>query len=347
MHQAYRARLRPALFALACTAVLLPAPGFIDLAPGHGGKDHRVEVHLAPLPPELAGVRVEVHETVAPQVVLENATERTIEVLDPSGVPFLRIGREGVAGNLAARAWYRTYSPGAPLPDGRVIGAEPRWVRVRSEPSFGWFDPRLDASAVEVPHRVIDAGRPARVGEWTIPLLVDGRPVALAGFFGFEPSPRGVYRSRLASPSEIAPGVRVRLLPGPAAGLLVESASPRVLSVLDEEGEAFLRIGPDGVEANVASPAWRRTGRRMVTAPALGPTRAGWQRVATTPRFGWIEPRANPVGGGASSPPRAGESAPAREWVVPMMLGDEPLRVTGVAAWQPLETRPASAEDRR
>ena len=74
-------------------------------------------------------MRVEIHQTMGPQVVIENPSPRTVEVLDAAGAPFARIGPDGVAGNFAAPAWYLTYSPGAVVPAAAAPGAEPRWVR--------------------------------------------------------------------------------------------------------------------------------------------------------------------------------------------------------------------------
>src|SRR5262249_28439125 len=155
-----------------------------------------------------------------------------LEVLDDAGVAFLRIASTGVEGNLSARAWYATYSPGAPIPAASALGGEPRWQRVRREPSFGWFDPRLDAPALEVPPRVIEARAAADVGRFRIPLRVDGDSVVLSGRFRWRPPPAGAYATRLESAAQLAPGVRVKLLPGRAPGLLVENTSAQPLTVL-------------------------------------------------------------------------------------------------------------------
>ncbi len=61
-----------------------------------------------------------------------------------------------------------------------------------------------------------------------------------------------------------------------------------------------------------------------------------WQRVASTPRFSWIEPR-------AQAP--TDESTPARYlWEVPMQIGDDPIRVRGELTWRSVEAqKPAAA----
>ncbi|HYD49025.1 MAG TPA: hypothetical protein VEB21_11785 [Terriglobales bacterium] len=277
-----------------------------SVALAHGGHHGSLAAELAAVPETLAGMRVEIHKTVAPQVVIDNPTERTLEVLDDRGRAFVRIGPRGVEADLAASAWYRTYSPGLPVPR-QQLGPQPRWQRVRSERWFGWFDPRLDPETSA-------AKKPAR---WRIPLRVDGRATAIGGVFRERQLRVDKYVSQLTSPAEIAPGIKVRLLPGRAAGLMLESRSTEELTVYGSAGEPFLRIGPQGVEANVRSPTWQRSGRVRAGDLALagGAGQPLWQRVSQQPRFSWIDPRA-----AADAP---------RHWQVPMQLGDQRLEIAG------------------
>lgn len=300
-------------------------------AHAHGGGDPRVHAVLDErLPAALAGMRVEVHRTVAPQLVVENPTPQLLEVLDDGGIAFLRIGPRGVEANVAARAWFQTFGPGAPVPAALragTTGGAPRWVRVGDGHAFGWFEPRLDPAAVDVPHAVRDEARPAEVGRWRIALRVDGRRVALEGGFRWQPPPAGARRARLTSPRTLAPGVRVRVLPGATPGLLIENDTRRLLTVLDGDGEPFLRIGRKGVEANVRSRAWRASGRRSSAVVDRGPTFMGapyWQRVSRAASYGWIEPRL--------APRDAAEASVA--WQVPVLLGTSELVLSGVSEWQ-------------
>jgi hypothetical protein len=314
--------------------------GDVATVAAHGERNANVRAVLpSPLPAELAGMRIEVHQTVGPQVVFANPTTHVVEVLDDHGLAFLRIGPDGVAGNVAAAAWFQTYGPGVPVPaSARSRDGEPRWVRARDEPSFGWFDPRLDASAIELPHAMLDAGVTTEVGRWQIPLRVDGKPVTLAGRFRYKPPPSGAYAATLTSPAEIAPGVRVRLLPGPLPGLLVKNGSRLPLTVLDDGGEPLLRIGPDGVEANVGNAAWARSGRRTDTPANPRPAEPGvphWQLVARAASYSWLDPRL----AGRETPPTTraltskGSSEPVA-WQIPVLLGETPLRLTGTTVWK-------------
>src|SRR5262249_25588176 len=129
--------------------------GAVAIAPAHAwahgpGPDDELDVRLDPLAPELAGVHAQVHRTVAYQLVIENTTDRPLEVLDERGVAFIRIGPSGVEGNLSAPAWYRGYSPDGRVPASLVERLKqgeppaPRWVHARREPTWGWFDARLE-----------------------------------------------------------------------------------------------------------------------------------------------------------------------------------------------------------
>jgi hypothetical protein len=293
-----------------------------------------VRVEIDELPRELAGMRVEFHKTMGPQLVIDNPTSRTVEVLDDTGVPFVRIGRQGVEGNIASEAWYTTYSPAAVVPASVKRGAKARWVRASTDTSFGWFDQRLDASKTTLPSDVVEASRAADLGAWTVPLRVGGRPVMLRGHFRYVPPPPGAYRVSLTSPPEIAKGVRVRLLPGKVPGLMMQSSSPQPLLVIGADGEPFLRIGPRGVEANLHSPTWWASGRgsadpdEAAVDPNADPQ---WQRVSHSPRFSWIELRAQ--GGLPATEDSSGTTTQA--WQVPLRLGDEPFVITGEATWEP------------
>lgn len=312
-------------------AALLAFSSLTPLLPGSvwGCEEHaHVRAILASLPAALSGVRVEVHKTMRPQVVLANPTAHILEVLDADGTAFVRIGPAGVEGNLAAKAWYETYSPGAVAP--ATVGSAPRWVRVATEPNFGWFEERLDAKQVALPAEVIAAGEPADIGHWQLPLRVDGEAVALHGLFRYEPPPQGMFVARLTSPASLAPGVQIRLLPGRVAGVMVQNATRSTLHVSGIDGEPFLRIGPDGVDANVHSRTWwvsgRASGRRSQGLDAL----PDWQRVAAVPRFSWIDPRAQAADGQGHEEPVV--------WQIPVELDQRLLAVTGQTSWR---SRPA------
>jgi hypothetical protein len=314
-----------------------------DAASAHepGGGD--VVVTLDPVPARLARVRVQLQHTLAHQLLIENRTGTPLEVLDGDGVPFLRIGPSGAEANLAAAAWYRTVSPGdVPIPAQAHGSAPPAWTRVSTDPTWGWFDRRLRFDSVAVPHAIRNAGRPAELGRWTIPLRFGDGRVALRGRFRFEASPAGAFDSRLTSSPEPFPGVRVTLVSGRVPAVYLENTDHEPVVVLGAAGEPFLRIGPEGASANVRSPTWQQSGKAEVTTtmPSIDATaEPDWRTQSRTPRYAWIDFRAAPP----DDPPRAvaGKRVTVRRWEVPLRRGTARAVVGGATDWVPVAAAPA------
>ncbi len=339
------------MLALAAAAALVATA-----AGAHGpdpSGDDEFDVRLDPLGPELAGVRAQVHRTVAYQLVVENTTERVLEVLDERGVAFVRIGPEGVEGNLAAPAWYRSVAPEGRVPP-RVLERaqsgepfEPRWVLARREPSWGWFDARLETEANG--HAAKHAGAAAR--RWEIPVRIGGERSALRGRFIAPPPRTGALSARLLSDPRLAPGVRISLLPGEAGSFFLESVSDQPVTVLGRDGEPFLRLGPAGVEANLHSATFAEVARLRGGTGLLLEPRADvppqWQRVSSAPRYAWVDLRT--AYGEAQVPVavvKKGVRTELVRWVVPVRIGEGDdaalVRVEGVTEWAPFPARRAS-----
>jgi hypothetical protein len=118
------------------------------------------------------------------------------------------------------------------------------------------------------------------------------------------------------------PGLRVQVVVGISAELIVENRTPEVLEVLDDIGNPFMRIGPQGVEGDFTSPVWLAVnapnGVPDQTALPTGSPR--WERVTTEPVWGWFDHRMHP-GGTISG-----------TWEVPMRLGTRTVTVHGRVA---------------
>ena len=298
---AWRGRRRVAAVALA-GAVMGPAVAFAH-GPDAGGE---FDVRLDPLAPELAGVRAQVHRTVAYQLVIENTTDRVLEVLDERGIAFIRIGPTGVEGNLAAPAWYRGYAPDGRVPPSlleRIKAGKPpeaRWVRARREPTWGWFDARLDAEANETAH---DARR------FEVPVRIGGVASALRG--QFVPQPITVL-GRDGEPF-------VRLTP---AGVEANLHSATFAEAARLRGGASLALEP------------------QADAPPH------WERLTNVPSYGWVDLRtAYAESDVAEAVATGGKRVELLRWVVPVRIGaaeDAPVvRVEGVTEWKPFPAKPA------
>jgi hypothetical protein len=219
----------------------------------HAGATSDVVPVLDTSPRALARVTVQLTYTLGWQLVVENRTGKTLEVLDESGRAFVRIGR-----HEPTTAW-------------------------------GWFDPRIRPDRVDVARGVLRAGVRTTVGRWAIPMRLNGKALALTGRFETLPAPDGAFRARLTS-GDPFDGVSVTLMPGRVPALYLVNASDDDVLVLGSDGEPFLRIGPDGTRANLHSATWRRMGK--VTAAADDGMEPRWALQSPSPRYAWIEPRA-------------------------------------------------------
>jgi hypothetical protein len=264
-------------------------------------------------------------------------TGTTLEVLDDAGVAFLRLGPAGAEANVNAAEWYRTALVGnRAVPElARAGTQEPAWVRVSSDPAWGWYDRRLRTENVPVPPVMRAAARAGTVGYWTIPLRFGGAPVTLGGSFRFAPPPPGTFRARL-KPGDPLPGVHVSLVSGRVPALYLENLTEQAVVVLGAAGEPFLRVGPEGTSANVLSPTWQRSGKAEVTTSAMPidpQAEPAWRFQSPSPRYAWVEFRA--AHAADDMPPDISRRAFVGRWSVPLRRGAERGMVKGVVEWIP------------
>jgi hypothetical protein len=270
--------------------------------------------------PDVDGITLEVATSVTTQLVLENTTERPIEVLSDDGQPFLRVGPDGVEANLAAPDWYLTNQPygGGRVPAEATADARARWATVSEAKAWGWFDHRLHPTAVAA-----DLGEP-REHRFVVPLRYGDEDLVLRGHLERRTTmPR--FATALTALPDATTGLAVQLLQGRAPGLFARYDGPGEAVVLGRDGEPFLRLGPEGALVNRRSPTW------LFTAQARGDDLAGVD----------VDPEAPPewtvVGGGASYAwldPRAliedvGDEPVTLDWTIPITAGDRAVEVTG------------------
>jgi len=307
------------------------------LAHDVGGAEARFR--LDPLPRALAGIVVEVHTTLAPQLVVENKTDKTLEVLDENGVPFLRLRRGGVEGNFSVDELYRSDSPMSVARSATPAGAAPNWKPLSSNPSWGWFDERLRVAAAAAGARHHDHLR-----RWRVPLHIDGVAVAVTGTADTSPNP-GSWDVRLTSPHEPVAGVHVILLPGRVPALFLETSTNESVIVLGSSGEPFLRFDSRGVDANVRSASWRENALargEQVALPIDPKAPPDWKSVSSSSKYGWVEFRAWP---GSDEP---NTHAPAAfRWSVPLEVGSQKIAVEGKTVWKAGGTSYGHARDHR
>jgi hypothetical protein len=149
-------------------------------------------------------------------------------------------------------------------------------------------------------------------------LLAFGVPVGPAAGHSFTRTLEPVLDRGVPS----APGVSVELRTIVAPALFVRNDGRRPLEVIGVDGRPFVRIGPRGVEANVASPDLYRSNAPVpgasVPAVAQPDARPVWVRVARKPAWSWFEHRLDPLSARASD-----------TWAIPVRLGGRNLSFRG------------------
>jgi hypothetical protein len=181
-----------------------------------------------------------------------------------------------------------------------------------------------------------------------VPVRIGGVATALRGAFVPRSAPTGIVRARLVSGAQLAPGVRISLLPGEVGSFFLESDAAEPVTVLGRDGEPFLRVSATGVEANLHSATFADAARlRGGASLALEPradAEPRWEKIAAGSRYGWVDARTAYAGGAAlDAAVKKGVRAELLRWTVPVRIGadaDAPIvRVEGVTEWSPLHAK--------
>lgn len=321
---------------LAVPAILVWAA----VAHGHGegsGEDKgTVHAVLDPLPPELSELRVQLRRTLAPQLLVANPTGKSLVVEDETGRPFLRIGPEHAEGDLGAAAFHRTNALMAPGAIPAEASEDPRWAVVEATPNWGWFDLRLRTDSVDVPDQVVDSGKTASIGTWSLPVQFGDTVSMISGHFEYRPDANGMIQANVADLGALQGKAMVRAMPGSSRpGLFLSYYGDSPLTLMGEQDEPFLRFSQQGVEANRNSPTW------ATVAPAGAPSYVGndngsevlWARISGGSSYGWIEPRTS-YSGRVENPSQPGL---VKRWQIPIQIGDSRSQIQGKSEWFPIE----------
>jgi hypothetical protein len=140
-----------------------------------------------------------------------------------------------------------------------------------------------------------------------------------------------------------APGVQVEVAHSVSYQFVARNDSGQTITFLADSGEAYLRIGPAGVEGNFASPAFYDSNdpqgatqfpERAKPGPDVPPI---WRRIAAEPSWGWYDHRLHPADPVLTPEVvKANKVAVLGRWKVPILLGDQPGEVAGRFEFRPV-----------
>ncbi len=134
-------------------------------------------------------------------------------------------------------------------------------------------------------------------------------------------------------------GMTVEVVNRLAPQVVLANPTQKVVEVLGLEGRPFLRIGPDGVEANVSVAEWYTTNDPFDSTglPEAVGGEDRWGLVAEEPSWGWFDHRLHPA------PLRApeeivaiGRPADFDRWMIELTVDGVPTTIGGAFRYQPL-----------
>jgi hypothetical protein len=168
--RAIDARLRPVALAGALLALVFP-----NAAQAHGPLAPVATSYLASIVRVPSGLHAKVVDGYL-RLWLKTPSDETVIVLDYRGAPYLRFSRSGVFVNTNSEMYYLDYLVPLNPPLGLTRGTPPHWKRVSEGHEFNWHDARLGALS-----QVAVAPGADYLGRWSIPVLVNGRLLAISG----------------------------------------------------------------------------------------------------------------------------------------------------------------------
>ncbi len=171
------------------------------------------------------------------------------------------------------------------------------------------------------------------VSGFVISLAAPAPPAVAHGVGGLEPTS---YESALVGVEPPVPGLSIEVLDlGDTVELRNESGSE--ITVLGYDGEPYLRVGESGVFRNERSPAtfWNRSVRPTdLLPPEFDATvEPEWAHISDRPVTRWHDHNVHWMGAGEPDDPDR-EQVVGR-WEIPLLRGDQEIRVRGVIRWVP------------
>ncbi len=187
---------RAALAAVLLALVACPA------AAAHGGGPRGFTSTVTGIQPRTQGLDVRVLEN-DDRIGLRNGSSEEVLVLGYSGEPYLRFTPDAVYRNDRSPARYLNEARFGDVQPSRQASAKaaPQWKKVADDPYYEWHDHRIHWMSPILPPQVRRAeDKPHHIFDWSVPVRVGDRKVALKGSLDYEPPPSSRFRPLLIVP---------------------------------------------------------------------------------------------------------------------------------------------------
>lgn len=153
------------------------------VAQAHGPIDPAASSYLAHVKTSPPGVQVRVIDGDL-RLWMRVSSGRRVTVLDYQGVPYVRFTTDGVQVNKNSAMYYLNQTPPEIPPTTLTSSTPPGWHTATSGDSYEWHDGRLHALAT-----TLSSPGARDLGDWTIPLRIDGHRAEITGVLDQAPAP--------------------------------------------------------------------------------------------------------------------------------------------------------------
>ncbi|HEX4917811.1 MAG TPA: hypothetical protein VFV43_07940 [Limnobacter sp.] len=226
--------------------------------------------------------------------------------------PFLRLQGKTVQVDVHSAGWHRAQQPGGgaiPPALKENPNMTPNWVTLDESAAIGWYDPRLQQEDL---------------ASFNLKVNIDGKARTIEVARIETPDIQGFWRPEISS--ELEHPAFSAMVPGLSGNaLMLIRTGQGAIAVLDDQGQAFLRLDSEGVWVNHKHPWSGDLGLFYAPEP-----NEDWVRVSTGTAVTYRDPRLKKT-------PKNRKQVST--WQVPLVIleGQSTLEIKGITRWQSLK----------
>ncbi|HEX4880611.1 MAG TPA: hypothetical protein VFV39_12240 [Limnobacter sp.] len=298
--------------ALGACLVLSAAWSGAVMAHAEHGSEGGVPTVITPLP---ATIELSVAKAAAYQFALSTNGQHQVLVFgEDEKRPFLRLQGQQVQADVHSVGWHRAQQPGGgaiPPVLKENPNMAPNWVSLGNSAAAGWYDPRLQQEDIT---------------SFYLKLNIDGRPKTIEVARKEAQEIQGFWRPEILEDS-VPTGLSAMIpgLSGHAIMLMRTGSEADSFSVLDEQGQAFLKLDPQGVWLNQTH-LWAKELGLFYASDAS----QTWVQLSPGNAITYQDPRLKKT-------PKNRKQVST--WLIPIASNhsDKPLKITGKLRWESLK----------
>lgn len=306
--------------------------------PAAAHQDPGIAVRMVGIEPKLpTGVSLSLVDSDMTFMMIRNSSPTPVDVLDPSGHPFIEVSADGVLVDRAS-AYLGPTGPIDGTPASVACCPEGNWQRVSDKDGWLWADPRLTPTNLQATQTGGNRGLAKLAGNaplatWSIPVRVDNRTYTARG--DVELRRVGIVRTVIKS---VPDGFHVNVIDGHQPQIRINAPRGDNVVIFGQNNEPFIRLGVHGA-VGLADSVEYEYHRLAIGMPASHAT--GWVPMEVTgpDTVTWADFRLDH----GDALPTSNDPGVLRTWTIPLTVNGHQASISGDITWTP--TAPAPSLD--